>query len=420
MTGITPFEVGGTWLTSFSRASTGTYIGADGLLHTAAANVPRVDYSQGFGALLIEPAATNFVVSGQNSVSGFGSPVVTPNAAAAPDGTMTATQIVAEGEMFLAGGGITGAPASICCSVWLKSSVPITVTAITQGNAYPNGWSGTWNVTTQWQRFYVSGAQPSSVYGLGLALFAPNGSTLFVWGAQVEAGLVPTSTILTAGTAVTRAADIANIISPPQQSNLPAVPQRSAAQVLSYLLSLDVEGAVFPDQTDINSSWAKWLGPLAAEIARFEAQAVAMLPESNPGEATYLLADYQRVLGPDPYGRDLVALTLADQRALALSRWTQKFGVRPADFIAFAASFGVTITIQEYQLTTAGAFTGVDLVGHPVEFAWLVHLPSVTVEVAEASAASVGDLLGSYQPSLAQGAIAGRAPAHTNPYFTYA
>jgi len=158
---------------------------------------------------------------------------------------------------------------------------------------------------------------------------------------------------------------------------------------------------------------------LAAEISRFEAQAVEMLAEANPGEATYLLSAYQAVLGPDPYGRDLVALTLADQRALALSRWTEKFGVRPADFIAFAATFGVTITIQEYSLTCAGAFTGVDLVGHPTEYAWLVHLPAVTVEVAEASAASVGDLLGSYEPSLAQGAIAGRAPAHTNPYFTY-
>ncbi|OYV32825.1 MAG: hypothetical protein B7Z80_25775 [Rhodospirillales bacterium 20-64-7] len=199
----------------------------------------------------------------------------------------------------------------------------------------------------------------------------------------------------------------------------PNVTARTPQQVLAYLLSIDPDGAVFPDLSFPDAMWPVWLQPMADEISRFENQALEMLAEVDPGEATYLLPSYQRILGPDPYGRDTTALTLADQRALAFSRWTQKLGVTPADFIAFAATFGVAITIQEYQLTEVNSQCGTLLVRHPTEFAWLVHLPAVAVEIAEASGASAGDLLGSYAPSLVESAIAGRAPAHTNPYFTY-
>lgn len=421
---VIPFEVGGTWLSEFSRASVGTYIGADGLLHTAAVNVPRADYSNGFAELLLEQAATNYIMTGQNGFNVFAACSITENSAIAPDGTLTAATAVSTGAgTEFATTSNTGAnfpaPNNAVASIWLKAAAPVTITVQMVGGGAEIVYSEAWNLTTSWQRFYIAGYQPSGTNSIFLVMFPPAGSTVYGWGFQVEVGLVPTSLIITASGPTSRAADIAYVIATPQQGNLPAVPQRSAEQVLAYLLSIDPDGAVFPDLTSPNAVWPLWLAPLAAEIARFEGLAVEMLPESDPGEATYLLADYQRVLGPDPYGRDLVALTLADQRALAFSRWTEKFGVRPADFIAFAATFGVVITIQEYALTTAGAFAGVDLVGHPTEFAWLVHLPAVAVEIAEASAASAGDLLGSYQPSLAQGAIAGRAPAHTNPYFTY-
>ena len=51
-------------LVSFSRASTGTYVGSDGLLKTAAANEPRIDYDPVTGecrGLLIEEQRTNLV-----------------------------------------------------------------------------------------------------------------------------------------------------------------------------------------------------------------------------------------------------------------------------------------------------------------------------------------------------------------------
>jgi uncharacterized protein YmfQ (DUF2313 family) len=194
---------------------------------------------------------------------------------------------------------------------------------------------------------------------------------------------------------------------------------RDPATVLAELLAISPPGVGMLLQ-NADTNWAQFLAPLAAEISRFEGFADEMLIEVDPGAAEYLLPDYQRVLGPDPYGRDAIALTLSDQQALALSRWTQKWGVTIDDFIGIAATFGIAITIQEYTLTTSGCECGVLLVGHPTEFAWLVNMPAVAVEYPQAGGASAGDLLGSFAPSLAQPVIAGRAPAHTNPYFSYA
>jgi uncharacterized protein YmfQ (DUF2313 family) len=194
---------------------------------------------------------------------------------------------------------------------------------------------------------------------------------------------------------------------------------RDPETVLQDLLSKTPPGQALPLAELPGANWPLWLKPLAAEISRFEGMAEAMMAEVNPGEANYLLTDYERVLGPDPYGRDSVPLSIADRQALALSRWARRYGVRPADFIALAASFGVTITITEYQLTEVGLEAGDLLVSHPAEFQWLVQMPPAAVEVFTAGGSSAGDLLGSYAPSLVEPIIAGRAPAHTTPVFSY-
>jgi uncharacterized protein YmfQ (DUF2313 family) len=185
-------------------------------------------------------------------------------------------------------------------------------------------------------------------------------------------------------------------------------PSRSQAAVLAELLAISPIGEALPTAPGLGGVWPEFLTPLAAEISRFESFAQEMLVEVNPGTSNYLLADYERVLGPDPYGRDLVPLTVPQRQALALSRWTNKFGVRPADFIADAAGFGVTATIREYRLTEAsvngnGAFCGALLVNHPVEFDFVVTMPAANT----ASAQFVAPM------------IAGRAPAQTTPVFVY-
>jgi hypothetical protein len=79
-----------------SRASIGTYFDSTGVLRTAPANQPRLNYSYVNGtwaqpALLIEPASTNLrTTSIPSSVDAGGS--VTVNSTTAPDGTTTATK----------------------------------------------------------------------------------------------------------------------------------------------------------------------------------------------------------------------------------------------------------------------------------------------------------------------------------------
>jgi uncharacterized protein YmfQ (DUF2313 family) len=192
---------------------------------------------------------------------------------------------------------------------------------------------------------------------------------------------------------------------------------RTADQVLGELLAISPAGDAMPMSAD--TGYATMLRPIAAEFATVEALMQAFATEINPLTATYLLADYERVLGPDPYGRDTVPLTIGEQQQLAFTRWTSKIGVRPADFIALAASFGVPITIMEYQVSTVAEGIGDFLVEAPTQFAWLVTLPTPAIAAPEVGASEIGDFLGSFPPSLVQPVIEGRAPAQTNPYFSY-
>jgi len=86
---------------TFSRASSGTYFDANGVLQSAATNVARFDHNPSTGeslGLLVEESRTNgFQYSTLFSRSYWNSNAnvtVVPNAAAAPDGTFTAQLII--------------------------------------------------------------------------------------------------------------------------------------------------------------------------------------------------------------------------------------------------------------------------------------------------------------------------------------
>jgi uncharacterized protein YmfQ (DUF2313 family) len=126
------------------------------------------------------------------------------------------------------------------------------------------------------------------------------------------------------------------------------------------------------------------------------------------------------VLGPDPYGRDAGSLTIAQRQQLAHSRWTAKYGVRPADFIALAASFGVPITITEFQDLQTNFFADAQCADNPIQFTWQVNLPASVMEYAFANEFSAGDLVSSFEPSDVQNVIAARNPAQLTVVFNYA
>jgi len=213
---------------------------------------------------------------------------------------------------------------------------------------------------------------------------------------------------------------------------------RSQPQVLAELLALTPPGWALPH--DPASVWASFLQPWAAEASRIETTAASMLNEIDPRTAVYSLPDYQRVLGPDPYGRDAASQELSEAALANLewSRWTAGGNMAPSDYIALAASMGVTITIQEYWpsvagLMHAGDFCGCDiprnqagvltagdtLGADPLAFYWLVRLPTYLSVPAEAGTMQAGDLLATSLATPVPAVIAGEAPSHTVPTFLF-
>jgi hypothetical protein len=215
-------------LVTFTRSSTATYVGADGLIKTAVANEARFDHNPATGeslGLLVEEARTNTFVGSQTFSSQGAS--LTANAAAAPDATTTATLIVkgtgANRILHFDNSGVTG---SKVFSIFAKANAgtslsigsvggmsPATAATVNLSNGtvsgftgatvqvYPNGWYRVLLPVT------VNSASGNSTYW---TISGP-ASSVYIWGAQLEAGSFPTSYIPTTSSTVTRAADVASI-----------------------------------------------------------------------------------------------------------------------------------------------------------------------------------------------------------------
>ena len=232
---------------TFTRGSTATYVGSDGLIKTAAANEARFDHDSATGeslGLLIEESRTNVVLNSSNPTwntlnSGTGTlPTITAVSDAAPDGTTNSVQRF----QFDRGAGNTVADFSLVSyaatvasafysnTLWMKSN---------DANSYtvqmydPNGGIGNeFVVTPTWQRFSIDGSttfktsnhtattDPRIVFGLrnqpdynSYPVGNTNSQTadILAWGPQIEAGSFPTSYIPTSGSTVTRSADVASM-----------------------------------------------------------------------------------------------------------------------------------------------------------------------------------------------------------------
>lgn len=248
-------------LPTFTNATTTarTYVGSDGLLKTAATNVPRIEFDpitrQCLG-LLIEEQRSNLTSWSEDFTQASWSKTnttATANQTVAPDGNTTAdliSETTANTQHYLSGSGSNSITSgtTYTTSVFLKkgtgSTAPdwIIIAFLASGfgskGAAFNVSTGAVGTTVGsptvsvkqysngWWRVSLSAAATASVSTTGIYIAFSNNanvfstptyvgqttSNIFIWGAQFEAGSFASSYIPTVGTApLIRSADVCSI-----------------------------------------------------------------------------------------------------------------------------------------------------------------------------------------------------------------
>jgi hypothetical protein len=208
---------------TFTRNSSGTYVGADGLIKTAAIGEPRFEFDPvtgEFKGLLIEEARTNYQIT--DIPNNIAQSSIESTTELAPNGTNTAIKLLVNstaGEAVqwdgssdaLTGPVITGEYFSI--SYWLKGTDGDQWIFSPKRSVMGGGslWAFpiTHTITSEWTRYFQVIQIPfegSSRMSLRIIGPAPSNS-IYIWGMQVERGNFSTSYIPTSGSTVTRQPD---------------------------------------------------------------------------------------------------------------------------------------------------------------------------------------------------------------------
>jgi len=232
---------------TFTRASTGTFVGSDGLLQSATTNEARFDHNPTTGeslGLLVEEARTNLLLRSEefDNASWLNlNTTESSNVAVAPNGTLTADKLIENsGAGFKSIDQVLAISAlTYTFSVYVKAVERSIVQLLWSGGASTNFanfnlatgtvTAGTYTSATitpagsNWFRLSITSVLAAGTYS-GIISLQTNASAtraasytgdgtsgLFLWGAQLEAGASPTSYIPTTTTTVTRAADVASI-----------------------------------------------------------------------------------------------------------------------------------------------------------------------------------------------------------------
>ena len=262
---------------TFTRASTATFVGSNGLIQTAASDVPRFDHNPATGeslGLLVEEARTNLrtysaAPNASNNYRIYGTP--TYNTGVAPDGTATATLITGSGA---AGQGFdnyandygSNQNAIQTYSVYVKNVNASNVVVQDQlNNAFytftfstetGSGTGGFQKLSNGWYRVWVLSTKTNQFGYQEVVMDGGNATSnsIYVWGVQLENASFPTSYIPTVAATVTRAADVASMTGTDFSSwyrqdegtmfvnfNTPAKASSAALQVLSIRNSTPTE-----------------------------------------------------------------------------------------------------------------------------------------------------------------------------------
>ena len=250
----------------FTRASTATFVGSNGLIQSAAIDIPRFDHTSAgvCRGLLIEESRTNLFqyseifneAASSNYWDSATANAVTSNQTTSPDGAATADLLTTSTTSFdcfvrrainwvgstqysysiflkrgpsnhryvglYIGAGITGLVQypyfdfDNPTTVQIPSGTMVGTINSTRVDAYPNGW---YRVSVT----FTTAATPVTIFG-GVYVSTSNGTLpsiptagldCYIWGIQAETGAFATSYIPTTTAPLTRSADVCSITGQP-------------------------------------------------------------------------------------------------------------------------------------------------------------------------------------------------------------
>jgi hypothetical protein len=227
----------------FVRSSTATRVNASGQIESVASNVPRIDYSDGVGKILLEFTGTNVIPYSEDFSQWFNSETSdAANQTTSPDGTTNAarlTDTTATSNHIITSQGFTLSSGAATMSIFAKADTLSYLRLRTNGTTtgvriwfdLSNGTVTHEDVTgagkiedygNGWYRCSVTDSSNTNTGGGSLQVFLQNASgfqttytgdgsgSIYLWGGQYEQQSYMTSYIPTGSTTVTRVVDRAN------------------------------------------------------------------------------------------------------------------------------------------------------------------------------------------------------------------